>query len=276
MLQSTKTASLVIALMASTPVFAAETSQQAQSTRLGHSWEGFYAGVNIGYGWGSSGGDFAFAQPVGAPGISSFSTNASYSTEGVLGGIQFGRNWRANNVLYGLEADLQASGQKGSTSARGLIPGVSFSPGANPLTLSTSERLDWLSTIRGRLGLINGSWLLYATGGLAIGEISTNGIFAPDRAAAGANIPGAWSGSEIRLGWTLGAGVEAAISDQWSWKLEYLYVNLGNFSGSSSIPNSNCYGTPGICDITAGLGSTKQNYDNTNNVARIGLNYKFY
>lgn len=265
---------LAAGLVASLPFAANATDIQVKAPHSAYNWAGAYVGANIGYGWGRGDGDFTFAQPVGTPGISQFATGTSNSADGVLGGIQFGYNWQTNNVIYGLEADLQASGQKSTATVGGLIPGVGFGPGGNPLTLSTTERLDWLSTVRGRLGLINGSSLLYATGGLAIGKVSTSGVFAPDPAAAGPNTPGVWSGSEIRLGWTIGAGIESAISSKWSWKAEYLYVNLGDFSGASSIPNSNCYGTPGVCDITAGLGSTNLNHKFTDNIVRVGLNYK--
>jgi outer membrane immunogenic protein len=261
--------SIAFVLIASTPAFSADP------VRPLNNWAGFYAGANIGYGWGGADGDFAFAQAVAAPGTVSFASNTSNSADGVIGGLQFGYNWQVRNVLYGIEADIQGSTQKDTTAIRGTFPGIGF-VGNSPFTLSNTDQLDWLSTMRGRLGVITGASVVYATGGLAIGKVKSSGVFAPDTSAGGPNVPGVWSTSEVRLGWTIGAGIESAISSQWSWKLEYLYVDLGGSSASSSLPNGNCYGPPGACDNTAGVGSTRQNHDFTDNIVRVGLNYKFH
>jgi outer membrane immunogenic protein len=73
--------------------------------------------------------------------------------------------------------------------------------------------IDWLSTVRGRVGFALDNFLIYGTGGAAIGEVTYDDGVVDD--------------SDTRVGWTAGAGVEAALTDNISIKGEYLYVDLG-------------------------------------------------
>jgi outer membrane immunogenic protein len=129
--------------------------------------------------------------------------------------------------------------------------------------------------VRGRLGLVSGPWLGYVTGGLAIGKLNTNGVFAAAASGAGPNGAGAWDESTTKIGWTIGVGVENAVSSNWSWKVEYLYVNLGNVTGSATLPATNCYGPPGICANASGPGTVTVTSKFTDNIVRVGLKYKF-
>ncbi len=109
-------------------------------------------------------------------------------------------------------------------------------------------KLDALGTFRGRVGYAagaNGNWLLYATGGLAIGDVRGWDSLTPA------------SGSDWRAGWTVGAGVETAFAPNWTAKLEYLYVDLGNAQVFNIVP-----GVPESVGFTA-------------NIVRAGINYKF-
>ena len=100
--------------------------------------------------------------------------------------------------------------------------------------------------------------LLYATGGLAYGEVRT-------AETIGAGLFG-FSNTDTRVGYTVGAGVEGAIGGNWTAKLEYLYVDLGKTSGSllTTIP-------------ALGGGVLTSNFSSriTDNVLRVGVNYKF-
>jgi outer membrane immunogenic protein len=96
-----------------------------------YNWTGFYAGLNLGYAWGSV-------------------TNTGLSPGGLAGGFQGGYNWQTGNFVFGAEADLQLSGAKDS------FGGFQFS---NP----------WFGTLRGRAGYAINNILLYATGGFAYG-----------------------------------------------------------------------------------------------------------
>jgi outer membrane immunogenic protein len=107
---------------------------------------------------------------------------------GVIGGLQFGYNYQFGSYLAGIEADIQATGQRG-TSNFAVNTGLVTTP---PTTLvgSDSEKLDWLGTLRGRLGVTVDRWLAYGTGGLAYGRVGTDGSLAVNGVA-----PGGWGSS---------------------------------------------------------------------------------
>jgi outer membrane immunogenic protein len=98
--------------------------------------------------------------------------------------------------------------------------------------------------------------LLYATGGLAYGGVNTS-----------ETIGGAlFSTTDTRVGYTVGAGIEGALGGNWTAKLEYLYVDLGRTSGSFATT----IGALGGGTLTSSYSSHV-----TDNVLRVGLNYKF-
>jgi outer membrane immunogenic protein len=81
------------------------------------------------------------------------------------------------------------------------------------------------------------------------------------------------------VGWTIGAGIENAFAVNWSWKVEYLYVDLGEFTNTVSGGLNNCYGAPGggRCDgPLASLGTLAVTSHFTTNIVRVGLNYQFH
>jgi outer membrane immunogenic protein len=129
---------------------------------------------------------------------------------GVLGGTvgynaQFGRLW-----LFGLEGDMSWTNADGS------------SPNQPPFfpTSSSETQEHWLSTARVRLGAVSADrWLAYVTGGVAWAEVE---------AIAHQENGDSFSESQIRPGWTAGAGFEYAIDRNWSAKLEYLHVGFNN------------------------------------------------
>jgi outer membrane immunogenic protein len=126
--------------------------------------------------------------------------------------------------------------------------------------------LDWFGTTRGRIGYLPAERiLLYATGGLAYGGFSGSSLFG----VVGTNALdlGAWSST--KAGWTVGAGAEAALGSNWSVKFEYLYMDLGNVGGSSA---TNIVTT--VLRTTTTLAYVF-NTRFTDNIVRVGLNYKF-
>ncbi len=155
-------------------------------------WTGFYDGVNVGGSWGHQRVSLDDATTgarllSGSPGVN-----------GVIGGAQIGYNWQPFNRpwVFGVEADIQGSGQKSDGSFVGGLaaPGIVY-----------QDSLDWFGTLRGRVGWAIGelsNWLPYITGGFAYGQgtISGNGT---------------------------GGGVEWAFWDRWSAKVEYLYADFG-------------------------------------------------
>ena len=118
----------------------------------------------------------------------------------------------------------------------------------------------WLGTARGRLGIAFGSWLPYATGGVAVGRVSYSDFgFFPFLPSSNTS-----SITQTRVGWTAGGGVEWKFDQRWSIKAEYLYVDLGSTTDTSL--NSNVGFSASII----------HNQHLTENIARIGLNYSFW
>jgi outer membrane immunogenic protein len=136
--------------------------------------------------------------------------NSATKPDGVFGGAQAGYNWQNGQFVFGLEGDIQAS------AADDTFAPWKFS---NP----------WFGTVRGRLGYAFNNVLVYGTGGLAFGELraETFGL----------------SESHTNAGWTLGVGAEFGIYQNWTAKVEYLYVDLSssNFSITGA-PNSYQFG----------------------------------
>lgn len=278
------------ALTAAPAAFAADLPSPApvytKTTVPGaNDWTGFYAGGNVGYGLGNANQDLSVSEAdtqfLGPP-IPLLSTTNTGKFNGAIAGAQAGYNWQIRNFLLGVETDIQASGQRGSTVFNGVIH--TFNSGDNPVTATDSGKLNWFGTARGRLGVTMDRWLVYATGGLAYGEFSESGNAQPANPSPGvSNAPFLWSQSSTKVGWTIGAGVENAISANWSWKVEYLYLDLGNFSSSVSggvgTANGfaeNCYGAPGggACNgSNPGFGSMTSRF--TDSIVRVGVNYKF-
>lgn len=249
---------LSIAIIAALSTIAVtQIASAAPPAAMPYSWTGFYVGGNIGYSWGDASGNISDSGFGGFLLPTSFS--ASLKPDGVIGGGQVGYNWQANNTwVFGLEADFQGSAERASTS---LSNPFGINPYLGTLTQNIEAKILWFGTLRGRVGVLaTPTLLLYATGGLAYGEtdVSAAGIFT-------GFFPGGYSfnSSHTNVGWTLGGGIEGAIpnTSNWTWKLEYLYIDLGSQSGAGT---ETAFGT-----------NYTWNVKFTDNILRIGVNYKF-
>lgn len=165
------------------------------------SWTGLYVGAQVGYGWGTT-------DAKSGP-LTGYNQTYSYDTDGWLGGVHAGYNWQTQNLVYGIETDIEATGISGT--------------GVGSLGLGHNTDISWIGSTRGRLGIAYDRTLFYATAGLAYGDVKIDKGFA--------------SYSDVRTGWTVGAGVEHAISDRTTLRLEYRYTDLG--SSSATIPAVN-------------------------------------
>lgn len=238
-------------------------------------WTGFYIGGNAGYSWGSSNTDVSYYNPVTlapiVPPAGSILSN-SFGMNGGIAGGQAGYNWQNGNWVWGVEADIQWSGERGSSAYRcastilgGVcIPGATFLlPGMTGTNLALDQSLEWFGTARLRGGLlVSPRVLLYATGGLAYGGIKTAGTlsgFTPADVAVSAS----GSRTDTRLGWTVGAGVEGKITQNWSAKLEYLYMDLGRYD---ALTLSLAPGSLIASNISSHF---------TDQILRAGINYQF-
>ncbi len=178
-------------------------------------WSGFYMGGQLGWGW------------------SDFNTNNSATgkfnsdASGINGGVHAGYNFAVTpNIVLGAEADFSLS----DSEKRRTVSGV-----------NVKTKSDWNSTFRARAGWTFDRFMVYGTGGLALADINVR-----------ANGDGA---SKTAVGWTAGAGVEGAVSDNVTARLEYLYQDFGRESFS--------------------VNGSKYKTDLSNNIARFGVSYKF-
>jgi outer membrane immunogenic protein len=208
-------------------------------------WTGFYAGVNVGGAWAASN-NFsspawdAFDEPAFLPGFaaatSASTLQAGGNNGGFLGGAQIGYNYQfGSNFLVGVEADIQGfAGNRSNvdslSAAREPVSGSIF-----VTSTQTGRSLDYLGTVRGRLGyLVTPSLLVYGTGGLAYGNANYRvASFTRDSLGLWTAGVGGGSYSALRAGWTAGGGVEWMFWPNWSAKVEYLYYDLGTVRANS-------------------------------------------
>jgi outer membrane immunogenic protein len=161
--------------------------------------------------------------------------------------------------VVGFETDINYSGV--NLVSNGLAP----IPTGGAFVRTVSQTLPWFGTVRGRVGfLVSQPWLIYATGGLAYGRVKSSSI--TDFPPPGSPDDFIGSASELRLGWTAGAGFEYAIGTGWSVKAEYLYVDLGSINYTDICVESTCGQPPSFQTTVA----TREH------IGRIGINYQFH
>ncbi len=197
--------SACVALAVTAPAAAAERMVvKAPAPPAAYDWAGLYVGGHVGYSGGSAGGTLGDPAPIGW----------SNRFGSLYGGLQLGYNFRASpHLLLGIEGDVTFPnylGRDDEATSR-ITP-----------TQQLIEKIDYIATLRGRVGYTFEHWLLYATGGFAYGQVrllqTLTGADDESKTLRG------------RTGATLGAGVERAIAPGWSARLEYLYTHLGPIS----------------------------------------------
>jgi outer membrane immunogenic protein len=223
-------------------------------------WTGFYVGVNAGYGFNSD----SQATTIGTPAFQTLipggfvPSSLDTGGDGFIGGAQIGFNYQFGALVAGIEADLQyVDGGKQATFIGAPVLGTQ-------LATSAESELDYLGTVRARLGVAFDRVLVYATGGLAYGDVSlkasVNGVQAPALS---------WNGStsDVQVGYALGGGVEYAFTRNLTLKAEYLYYDLGDQTVRTT-PNALAAAVvPGV--------AYDARIETSGHIARIGLNYKF-
>ena len=184
----------------STPAMPADLAPAAAEpmtpVALPYSWTGFYLGANAGYAWGQ--GDGSYSDGV------IFET-AHPKADGALVGGQAGYNYQWGSWVLGAEAELDYS------SATGTSPIDAFVPAHN------DNALDYLGSATLRAGYAFDRFLVYAKGGVGFTQLKMK-----DFDGGGYNA----KGSGNLAGWTLGAGLEYALTDHWSVKGEYQYYRF--------------------------------------------------
>lgn len=205
-------------------------------------WAGFYVGGHGGIGWvnheqtiSSSVGIFTCTQvPLAKCELS--------DTGAVLGG-QAGYNWQQQQWVFGIESDVSWTSLK---KTKAFFP---FAP--STFSHSIHDRIDWLASVRGRIGWAAGDMLFYATGGVAF-----------------ANFNAGWfrSGSIVRdqidkttTGWVAGGGIEKMFNRNWSARAEFLHYGFGKTTHSATFFGNTTYTTAFRHDVS---------------VVRLGINFR--
>lgn len=251
-----------VAVLLAGPAFAADMAVKAPPMPMGPAfgWSGFYIGGNVGWGWSDQAVNFSGDPNDVSPAIArgQVASSLAQNPNGPVGGVQAGYNWQTGAFVFGVEADIQAAAiAKNSTLATAL--GGNFFP----VTTTANQSLNYLGTVRGRLGYtVTPALLLYGTGGFAYGgaEVSSSVNTTP-------NCPGFCGGlttSSTLTGWAAGGGLEYMISSNWTAKIEYLHYDLGSISQTYGDGRGR-FPTDFVTTSTSFKGD----------VARVGANYKF-
>jgi outer membrane immunogenic protein len=192
---------------------------------VGYNWTGFYAGIHGGYGWGELSG-----------------LGGSSDQNGWFGGGQIGWNWQGAGSpwVFGIEVDSAWANLEQDVTV-----------GGGGLVANAFSELNYFGTARMRLGYAVDRALIYATGGLAWG---TNEIGVT---VAGPGFVVGTSSSNTHVGYSVGGGVEWALMDNWTAKVEYLYLDLGSES---------YFGGPAAGGFDADVSA---------HTVKVGLNYRF-
>jgi outer membrane immunogenic protein len=225
-----------------------------------HDWSGLYIGFNGGYGFGSSSVSANFFGPIVAAGEPLGFSTAGNPAGAVFGG-QVGYNWQWASMVFGVEGDFDAATL---TASGNSVTSSLVAPG-NPVGFQASSSINWLASVRARLGYTWGPGLVYLTGGGAWvnSDIKTLTCDTPFLACTAANFTGTQSG------WTLGAGLARTTAPNWLARTEYLYYSLGSRSSAGAFSLG-----PAAVGLGGSAVSVTANTLNVN-VIRAGLEYKF-
>jgi outer membrane immunogenic protein len=182
-----------------------------------YDWTGPFIGLQGGYAWGNN--DTSTENSENGPPVFVFEEDSgSLDLDGFVGGLHVGHNWQSGSLVLGIIGDIEFADMKGDTE-------VSI----NDFPLSDLDgEIDWLGSLRLRAGFAADRALLYATGGLAVGgaELSIDNNLSDTSA----------DNQETKWGWTIGGGVEYAVTDELSAFLEYRYTDLGKIDVKLDLP----------------------------------------
>ena len=194
-------------------------------------------GPDLGRSWRASISTTGYASPV-------FETqNLNLKGNGPLFGGQLGFNWQVNpSWVIGIEGDITGTGLKSSATGTPMCmtpfcnPSVSIAGASQYM----AQDINWLASLRGRLGYSWGSSLVYVTGGAAWANISYRADSADavlvcnggGGGGAGCSYPAAFD--TTKTGWAVGAGYEAMITANWSFRAEYLFYSFGGTTASAA------------------------------------------
>lgn len=300
---------LVAFVAASVGLQGAARAQDANNND--YNWNGFYGGGNLGGAFGGS--DFLSAvgsgvpfyegqvyfdpvsgAPIAGSGVPAVINAYSSNDDNIstfTGGVQLGYNLLANGLLFGIEGDVNFMRAKAKkrTEADGL-PFGRFP--ATHYTFDSDLEANFIASIRPRVGIPFAGGLLYATGGVAVTKLHYKHDFTSTGGAFGGLSEHA-SESEVKFGWTAGAGFELPIAANTSIRAEYLFTHFGDVETNDNKINGSTPILPefvGACGADTGqaaalggaagaLPTPKQCFSHKADALlhsiRLGVNFKF-
>jgi len=192
------------------------------------SWTGFYVGGTIG--------SASITTKYSSSDFGDWSSNSSQGA-GILAGVTAGYNYQIGSIVLGVEADYAFANAQNSYGS---------------YYVSNQSKLDSFGTLRARFGYAFDRTMVYATGGLAFGQVQSKSFLYYDSADCRSGF------KKTAFGWTVGAGVEHALTKNLTIKAEALYADLGS---KKNVENGDC--------------GCRTSFKNTAAVARVGINFKF-
>jgi outer membrane immunogenic protein len=198
-----------------------------------YNWTGFYVGANGGWGFANENDTASITGGLLGP----VTATGSGTANGAVAGGQLGFNYQINALVLGLEGDFDWSGLSDTTTS-----GI----------LSETAKIPWIATVRARSGVAIDRVFIYGTGGVAFVDLTDN--------ITAAGFGPLYNASSINVGWTVGAGLEAALAQNWTARVEYLFVRSDfSLNGGLALVGGNLSYTGTLSD----------------NIIRAGINFKY-
>ncbi|MCP4621364.1 MAG: porin family protein [Bradyrhizobium sp.] len=255
--------------MAMMPKSAGVTYKAPVAVPAAYNWTGFYIGANAGGGLA----DTQWSDPTLSP-----SDLGSHKATGWLAGVQGGYNWQTGNLVLGVEGTYHFSDLRGDhqNTISAALAGL---PQFGVLTDRLATNIDGTATLAGRIGFASDSidrTLFYAKGGAAyvresFAQTTVANVLllgAPPQALT-ANI--IRTGSDNRWGWLAGLGLEHGLTENWSAKIEYDYLDFGTRSVRLNGTGCISAGGPAFCQPATSNFDIRQNAQ----LLMFGINYRF-
>ena len=219
-----------------------------------YDWGGGYIGINGGYAFGES----EWSDLLNPSGNAS---SGNFHVNGGLVGATIGVSGQWGAWVFGVEGDFDWQGLSGSSSSAFCTSILSAPAAAAGLSCKTAS--NWLGTLRARFGYAWDRVFVYGTAG-----------------GAGANVETALAGlpyqNNAEFGWTVGAGVEVALAEHWTFKAEYLFVDLTNASCNHGYScGFDVAGFPGPQPPASNAVNSNSAVKLNENIVRVGVNFKY-
>lgn len=236
---------LLLASAASVLMMGAAQAADVEAPPAVYDWTGGYIGIQGGYAWGKSD-----AETDIDPEFTDIDTLDidDFKANGFVGGAHIGYLLQSDAFVYGVEADIEYADLNDEVDI--VFDGAGDGG-------SGEKNIDWLGSLRLRAGIAADRALFYATGGLAVGGVSLETDLSEDALDAGLTND---DDDKTAWGWTLGAGVEYAVTDALSARIEYRYTDLGDTD--VRVENADGEGVDGKTD-------------NDFHAVRVGLSWHF-